>query len=500
MRLTLSVRSYCDQAPAEPHSRSFDAFPIIIGRSNSCNYILTDASRYISSNHAVVTLVGDRLSIQDTSANGVYINGASEPIGRGQSAYINAGDSLAIGDYTLSVSVTQPASSGSNQVTDDPFAQFGDGAPAALSSETPPAGSPAAGTPGGGAPSSPADFDPFRGDEPDWTPPSQVSDPFGEDWDVNETPAGASPSAGNSPAAGVVDTWADWDASHPPASSENSSPAVQNPQQSADDDFDWLPGSHSDSASSPGSRSSSGQDAKQASPQRRPGSPPAQGNIPAAGSLPTQASRAPAHSSPGQQQGRSLEILLRAATLKEADFSRYSEAQVLEQTGKVLAMSIDAMMVLLQSRAEIKNAIKSDVTSLSRSGNNPLKFSYSAADALTKLLSDDEPGYMSADSAIQEAVEDLKMHQLAMLDGMKAAVKSMLLEFDPDKLAKNLEKSGGISANIPITREAKLWEMFCEQYDAIRDEAVNDFGELFGKEFRKAYEKRMRQLGRSPEF
>ncbi len=107
---------------------------------------------------------------------------------------------------------------------------------------------------------------------------------------------------------------------------------------------------------------------------------------------------------------------------------------------------------------------------------------------------------MSADRAIQEAVDDLKLHQLAMLDGMKAAVKSMLLQFDPSKLAKSLEKSGGLSANIPITREAKLWEMFCEQYDAIREEAVSDFGELFGTEFRKAYEKRIRQLGRSPDF
>lgn len=161
---------------------------------------------------------------------------------------------------------------------------------------------------------------------------------------------------------------------------------------------------------------------------------------------------------------------------------------------------VDAMMVLLQSRAELKNAIRSDVTTLSRSGNNPLKFSVNSVDALTKLLANDTEGYLQADSAVQEAVDDLKLHQLAMLEGMKSAVRSLLVQFDPAMLARELEKTGGLTANIPITREAKLWELFCEQYDAIRDEAVNNFADLFGTEFRKAYEKRIMKMGRKPDF
>ena len=196
----------------------------------------------------------------------------------------------------------------------------------------------------------------------------------------------------------------------------------------------------------------------------------------------------------------SLDPMLRAASLNKSDFVHLSDTEVLEQTGRLLAQMVDAMMVLLQSRTELKNAIRSDVTRLSRSDNNPLKFSDTTADALTRLLANDTQGYQRADNAVQEAVDDLKMHQLAMLEGMKSAVRSLLLQFNPDKLAKKLEKKGGITANLPITREAKLWELFCEQYDAIHEEAINDFGELFGSEFRKAYEKRIRKLGRSPDF
>jgi len=500
MRLTLNVRSYCEQPPADSQSRSFDSFPIIIGRSSSCDYSLNDASRYISSNHALIALDNDQLLLQDTSANGVYINGASEPVGRGRNVALKGGDTLAIGDYTLTVTIDTQSASSQNAAIDDPFADFGDGPSV--------------------TPSTPAAYDPFRGEEPDWTPPSQSSDPFGDEWEMNDQ-AGASAQE-NKPGGGQEE-WADWNDEIAPAQPE-SHPSMDNRSPlPKDDDFDWLPGTSSETVSIPpslpssGGARSSGQSGRQAAPPsprqadfapaQRASHPPQRAQARQAAAPSSEPYRHPSQRS-APRQGRevasdsahALEALLRAATLKEADFARYSEAQVLEQTGKVLALTVDAMMVLLQSRAEIKNAIKSDVTTLSRSGNNPLKFSFSAADALTKLLSDDVEGYMSADNAIQEAVDDLKLHQLAMLDGMKAAVKSMLLQFDPSKLAKSLEKSGGLSANIPITREAKLWEMFCEQYDAIREEAVSDFGELFGAEFRKAYEKRIRQLGRNPDF
>jgi len=209
---------------------------------------------------------------------------------------------------------------------------------------------------------------------------------------------------------------------------------------------------------------------------------------------------AAAQTPPSSGNAASLDILLRSASLRESDFNHLQEAEILEQTGKLLAQMVDAMMVLLQSRTELKNAIRSDITTLSRSDNNPLKFSFDAADALTKMLANRDDGYLEPERAIEQAVDDLKLHQLAMLEGMKSAVRAVLLQFNPETLSGNLEKTGGISANIPITREAKLWELFCDQYEAIREEAMNDFTEVYGREFRKAYESRIRKMGRTPDF
>ena len=502
MRLTIKVCSHCDHPPTESHERSFDSFPIIVGRSSACDYSLNDASRYISSNHAVILLEDGQLVIEDTSANGVYVNGAVEPVGRGQHFVLHHEDTLGIGDYKLVLSIEHMSSSTSSDAVEDPFAVFADGHS------------------GGNPDSEEAAYDPFRGVEHDWTPPSsQAPDPFADDLNMDETPVPDHSSNSKS----TDSDWADWTAETGGASGDepavNAAQAHNSNPLASEGDFKWLPGSssktvpNSDSISEQGKSSSNDRSPvrphrqsaeSQVTPSRSSSAHEGMQRSARQGKAPSPPFARRSDAAPASRQAASLESslepMLRAASLSESDFAHLSDTEVLEQTGRLLAQMVDAMMVLLQSRTELKNAIRSDVTRLSRSDNNPLKFSVSTADALTRLLVNDTEGYLQADNAVQEAVDDLKMHQLAMLEGMKSAVRSLLLQFDPDKLAKKLEKKGGIAANIPITREAKLWKLFCEQYEAIHEEAISDFGELFGAEFRKAYEKRIRKLGRSPDF
>jgi type VI secretion system FHA domain protein len=192
---------------------------------------------------------------------------------------------------------------------------------------------------------------------------------------------------------------------------------------------------------------------------------------------------------------------LRSAQLDSRQFSNLPEDQYMSLSGELFHGALEGLIQLLQSRLEFKHAMRTDVTTLERENNNPLKFSMGTEDALLKLLhSDHRRGYMPPERAIEEAVDDLKAHQLAMLEGMKAAVKAMLIQFDPARLEKSLQASSPMAANIPLTREAKLWKLFEERFAEIRQQAINDFGQLFGEEFRKAYDKRIRELGRTPDF
>jgi len=443
MRLTLKLMSI-NGRPADTHvEQSFESFPVVIGRAASCDFRLNDPSKYISSTHAVIMLERGQFSIEDSSSNGTYINGSTEPVGRGKSVPLSSGASLTIGDYSLSIEImNQPAAQSrpSDPVRENqPFDK-------ALTAAADP-------------------FDPFSEAEHDWTP---ASSQFGLD-DNRNRQEDLLPQSTPS----TDDDWHDWP--------ESGSSAAQPPGNPADE-FDWLPSDANETVSAP-------------KPITHPGSMPISATLSDSHFSPERKSRSRSDLSSG------LEALLRGAGLDARQFSQADSAQVLEMAGRMLAESTDGLMVLLQSRAELKNAIRTDVTRLARQDNNPLKFSTDVEDALVKLLMPQvHKGYQGTEASITEAVDDLKTHHLAMLDGMKAAVRAVLNQFDPHKLEKKLESANPIAANIPITREAKLWQLFNECYGDIRDEAVSDFNELFGREFRKAYNRRTRDLDRKPDF
>jgi len=125
VNVTLKIKSFCNQNPTDARLRTFDSLPIIIGRSTSCDYHLPDESRYISSNHALISWEDNKLHLHDTSVNGVYHNASSEPIGRGRKIALQTSDTLTLGDYTLTVQISSGAAAVAPQ---DPFADFGEAA------------------------------------------------------------------------------------------------------------------------------------------------------------------------------------------------------------------------------------------------------------------------------------------------------------------------------------------------------------------------------------
>ena len=47
---------------------------------------------------------------------------------------------------------------------------------------------------------------------------------------------------------------------------------------------------------------------------------------------------------------------------------------------------------------------------------------------------------------------------------------------------------------LPMTRRARLWELFTEMFAEISREAEDDFEALFGREFVRAYEEQINRL------
>jgi type VI secretion system FHA domain protein len=74
-----------------------------IGRSRDNDLVLPDANRYVSAHHARIRYRDGGYLIEDTSTNGVYINGSSEPVGKLGPQPLRSGDVLRLGNYQVRV-------------------------------------------------------------------------------------------------------------------------------------------------------------------------------------------------------------------------------------------------------------------------------------------------------------------------------------------------------------------------------------------------------------
>ena len=98
-----------------------------IGRAHGVTLQLNDSSSTICERHASIKKMQSHYLIQDESINGLFINGASTPLGKKNQATLNDGDVLTVGEYRLLVSCFVPAFAKADEVDepkeflDDPF-------------------------------------------------------------------------------------------------------------------------------------------------------------------------------------------------------------------------------------------------------------------------------------------------------------------------------------------------------------------------------------------
>ena len=175
------------------------------------------------------------------------------------------------------------------------------------------------------------------------------------------------------------------------------------------------------------------------------------------------------------------------------------EQKVLENldfkhVAELFRMSIQGTLDILHSRTEIKNEMRMDVTTIRPIENNPLKFSINADEALVRLLVPQKTSYLAPKQALEEAYNDIRAHQIAVISGIQATLNYMLRRFEPKKLTSRLQKKNPIAAIIPLRRQAKLWSLFEDLYETLQEEAEEDFNRLFGLEFSKAYEQQIDRL------
>ncbi|ANC91187.1 FHA domain-containing protein [Azospirillum humicireducens] len=98
LRLTLIQ---CPPAQGGDIARDLGTGRLVIGRGPDCDWVLNDPERMLSKIHCMVEFKGGVYIVIDSSTNGVFLNDAPTPIGRGNSAVVGEGDRLRMGGFVM---------------------------------------------------------------------------------------------------------------------------------------------------------------------------------------------------------------------------------------------------------------------------------------------------------------------------------------------------------------------------------------------------------------
>jgi type VI secretion system protein ImpI len=167
----------------------------------------------------------------------------------------------------------------------------------------------------------------------------------------------------------------------------------------------------------------------------------------------------------------------------------------LEDAGRMFARLADGLRELLAVRAIIKDQAGIDRTRISATLNNPLKLAGNRREAVSALLGKPEAGYLAPLAAIDAGFRDLKAHELAVLDGVQAAVDELLALFNPEALERNLDGAGLLANLLQGGRRARLWELYQERYEEIAKAARSRFMGRLDEAFRSGYSRKAAEVG-----
>lgn len=157
--------------------------------------------------------------------------------------------------------------------------------------------------------------------------------------------------------------------------------------------------------------------------------------------------------------------------------------------GEALRIAVQGTIDLLAARSEIKREFRAGVTIIATGANNPLKFLPNSEGVLMQMVHQTFPGFMKPLPAMQDAFQDLHVHQLALMAGIRAAYAEALTRFDPTELERRTETNPGLLDKLLTNgRKAALWDDYKHNFDVLRRHAEDDLMAFSGRTFVEAYE------------
>jgi type VI secretion system protein len=429
MSLKLRVISDHYKALGKRSSRLFGVTGGRIGRSQDNDWVLPDSDRYVSSHHCKVTFSAGDWVLEDTSTNGVFINGSDTPAAIEGPYVLQDGDRLRLGDYELLVSID-----GHNDFSADASGQIP--TPARVRK------APAAG------------------------------EDLGEELDLTDL---LSDSAISAPAKKAAPRVPEKPAAAPVAAklAHNGFASLLQGVDESDPQRTVAHGKNEDWQ-------------MQTRPYDRKTMTALTSPMSAAR---TEKSSAPAKRSlETGTQSSGIEALCRGAGIDSAALPADSQAALLTLAGQMLREVVLGLMESLKTRSELKGRLRLRQTAIQPGeSNNPLKFSASVEEAVLKLLDPHGSRYLGPVEAIRESFTDLRTHQGALAGAMQAAVDELMSRIEPGELQERFDRGLKRGPLLGATNKMKYWDLYVEFYQTLNQRNEEGLPTLVAEEIVRHY-------------
>lgn len=404
-----------------------------IGRSESCDWVLSDAQNYISGHHLSIIFMDDIYFIKDESTNGTFLKHPYKKLPKGHPVKINASDIFVIGDHEIqarysydeyaqddiigSISKSQTQE---NIIPNDDFLfeskadSFGE------------------------VESSTEDdiFDLF--DDSD-----QEKDPFDDIFDTVEV------SEDDELIGSVVPKEAIGDDFNEIIDIEHEVEERVEPLQA-----------HFDSPSPQNTTTHVNliKEVPQPQPKRSNGVNPSSG------------------------VESSLRVLQDKLGIDLLNVSSSEREQMMAEIGDIILATLDNLGSSVQIKEKTKQDLRLSVTHQDTQNNNPVMLGRSA----TKLLQSGNSalGMMKLSDAVEKSLSEINQHSVALHGATKNMMKVTAKKFAPKQLEHRFESSGALRGVLP--KPAMMWKAYSEMFDTLHenpaigvDMIANDFSEEY---------------------
>ncbi len=458
MALKLRVISDHYKALGKRSSRLFGVTGGRIGRAQDNDWVLPDADRYVSSHHCRISFRAGDWVLEDTSTNGVFINGSDTPASVEGPYSLQDGDRLRLGDYEVLVSIDDRNDFSPDESGQMPVPKRVRKAPRAslvedlgeelditdLLSESsiqpaPPMPPPSKGARG----SDPFDLGKALGLEAEPPAPTTVRKPTRSGFtSLLDGPVEGAAARNATPARKPADDWQ---------------------MQTRPYDRKTLTALTSPAALARTARSEKSE---------------------------SERARRPSDSVSGFDAAGGVEAFCRGAGIDPSNLPSDAQHALLTMAGQMMREVVLGLMEALKGRADLKSRLRLNQTTIQPSDNNPLKFSASVDEALMKLLDPHSNRYLGPVESIRSSFADLRTHQVALMAAIQAATDELMTRIEPSELQERFDRGLKRGAILGAANRMKYWDLYIEFYQALNQRNEQGLPVLFAEELARTYAER----------